>query len=143
MTNEEDERKQKQAMDMLSRLKATEQQLNEQSKQENELVRTLNELTNAKTALEAIKNRKQGQKVLLPLSAGVYAYAEITNIDKVMIASGAGVMMDKTIPDTIDLFSDRINEVTEAIKQIRLTLSAMEQNYKNTADQLRSIQLTK
>jgi prefoldin alpha subunit len=79
------------------------------------------------TGLEAMSRQSPGQKLLAPLSNGIFIEADIKNTAEVIVNVGADVCVKKPISDTMKLLSGRqagvrqhIEEVKSVIEQLRL-----------------------
>ncbi len=77
-------------------------------------------------ALEDMSKTKPGQKMLVPLSNGIFVESSIQNTAEVIVNVGSDVCVKKPISETIKLLRKRgadvqknIAEIEEAIEQLR------------------------
>ncbi|MGV8168746.1 MAG: prefoldin subunit alpha [Candidatus Nanoarchaeia archaeon] len=65
------------------------------------------------------------EKMLAPIANGIFVEAKITNVKSVKVNIGKGVMVDKTIPETIALIEKQEQEVHLTRQQILAKLEEM------------------
>jgi len=80
----------------------------------------------AKSTLDAIKEQNEGNEILVPIGADTYITCSIQNTKNSQINIGAGVSMEKSIPDSITLIEERIEKIHETNKK----LNEVANNYK-------------
>ena len=84
------------------------QQLEKQSAAlENHLL----ELMVTKQSLHDMENVKPGTEILVPLSAGIYARADIRESDKLIVNVGSNIALSKNLDSTKKIIEDQIGEV--------------------------------
>lgn len=74
----------------------------------------LAELSGVKDGLEELKEVKTGTDVYVPVSGGVFMRATVKEPEKLLVNVGANTAVTKTVPDTIKLIQDQINEIGTA-----------------------------
>ena len=72
---------------------------------------SLTDLTYANMTLDGIQTEKENAELLVPIGGGSYVKAKLANSDKVIIAMGAGVSMEKTLPEAKTLIKERLEEL--------------------------------
>jgi prefoldin alpha subunit len=85
----------------------------------------LSETTTAIQTLEGAKGQPEGTEVLTPIGSGSFVKSKVTDPNKIMIGVGAGVIVEKSIDDSIkdlrlrssDLERARVS-VTQQLGQI-------------------------
>jgi prefoldin alpha subunit len=65
-----------------------------------------------KDALENFSKLKEGDETLMPLSNGIFARASLKDNKRLLVNVGNGVVVEKTIPDTIALMDEQLKELT-------------------------------
>ncbi len=63
-------------------------------------------------ALEEFSKVKTPANALIPLVSGVFVDGEIKNLEKVKVNVGAGVVVEKSLPEAIDLLNKQILDLT-------------------------------
>ncbi|MCD6464734.1 prefoldin subunit alpha [Candidatus Woesearchaeota archaeon] len=64
------------------------------------------------SALEEFSKVKTPANALIPLVSGVFVDGEIKNLEKVKVNVGAGVVVEKSLPEAIDLLNKQILDLT-------------------------------
>ena len=87
------------------------QQLNEMNKQLQLIDERLVELQLIDSYLEDLKKTKMGSEVLVPISPGIYAKAELKNNTELVVNVGSGVAVKKSVDDSKVLLSQQKVEI--------------------------------
>ena len=95
-----------------------EQQVKSTQEQLEKFEQQLQELDGVKTALTDIKNSKEGTETLVPLSSGIFIFANLANTKKCKVNVGAGVCVEKSIEDTKALLEKQQNEIEKYREQV-------------------------
>lgn len=75
-----------------------------------------------KIALNALKNTKKGEELIIPLGEGLFIKANMGKIDDVLLGVGSNIVIGKSILNAINYVNERIDEANKLIK--RLTSNA-------------------
>jgi len=119
MKQEEDESKSKYIeLQMLNQqIKQGQQQLQQLEMQIMELKRVMEDLND-------IKNTKKGTEIFTPVTAGIFAKAQMGDTDELLVNVGANVAVKKTIEGSKDLINKQVMEIAklrdQMLSQIRL-----------------------
>ena len=81
-------------------LQMIEQQMKQIQKQAQLVDSQMNELAVAHQALDDIKKTKPGTKILVPISNGIFAKAEIKDNEDLIVNVGANVIVNKDFEST-------------------------------------------
>ncbi|PIO06712.1 prefoldin subunit alpha [Candidatus Woesearchaeota archaeon CG08_land_8_20_14_0_20_43_7] len=87
------------------------QQLQQLQKQMQAVDSQLNELTFNIQSLTEFKNLKVGSEILVPVSNGIFAKAELKDTEKLLTNIGADTVVQKTVDETIDMLKIQIIEI--------------------------------
>ncbi len=68
---------------------------------------SLGECESAIKTLEELENKKAGEELLVPIGAGVYMHATITQVDDVLMELGASISAEKNITEAKDALVKR------------------------------------
>lgn len=102
----------------ISALDLSKAQLENLSRQQ-ELIRgSLEEHMRAKETAEAFSKAKTGEEVLVPAGAGVFLHAKIGDSKSGIANIGAGVMMEKELPEIVKMLDSRIEELRHATQEL-------------------------
>lgn len=72
----------------------------------------------AKTALDAYKNAKPGQELIIPVGEGVFVKAAVSKSDKAMFSVGSNVVVTKNISESLTYVDERIDEADKLIETL-------------------------
>ena len=128
MTEKEKEEKLQKLYVEFQILNQTIQQLEKQSTAINN---QLMELMVTNQSLEDIKKTKEGTEILVPLSGGIYAKAELKDSKNFIVNVGANITLVKDVDSTKKLIEDQINEIKKL--QENLVNQLQEQTTKATS----------
>ena len=75
--------------------------------------------------LHEIKNVKAGEEILVPVANGIFIKAKIENTSNLKVNIGSGVVVDKTLDETIDMLKEQIKNIEKYKDEIFLQLQQM------------------
>jgi len=84
------------------------------------IVEQKNQLQVAKEALEELTKTKKDSKILAPITQGIYIETKISNVEEVIVHSGAGVASKKNIKNTFESINEELKKLREYEKNIIL-----------------------
>jgi len=90
-----------------------EQQIRQLENQSAAINSQLIELMATHQGLEDIKKTKEGSKILVPLSSGIYAKAELKDNKNLIVNVGSNVASVKDVDSTKKLIEDQIDEINK------------------------------
>ena len=85
----------------------------------------VNELDAINEALEEFKSVETGTEILVPVTGGVFAKAELKDNKKLTVNVGAGTSVEKTIPETLKLVSQQSEELSKTREELLTNLQEM------------------
>ncbi len=71
----------------------------------------LTDLSYAKATLESIEQEKENAEMYVPVGGSTYVNVKLANANKVIIGLGAGVSVEKTLPDAKATILQRMEEL--------------------------------
>lgn len=74
----------------------------------------ITDLTYATVSLEGLEKEKADTELLVPIGGSSYVKAKLENTDKLIVGIGAGVSVEKTLPETKDIIKRRLEELEKA-----------------------------
>ena len=80
-------------------------------KQNTVLENQLMELMTTNQGLEDMKKVKSGTEILVPLSSGIYAKAELKESDNFIVNVGSNIALSKNLDSTKKVIENQINEI--------------------------------
>lgn len=86
---------------------------------------------NAKLSKPSLEKEREINNAFIPLGAGIFASGKITDSKEVLVMTGAGIAVKKSIDDAIVFLDDKIEILTAAFKELdsegkRISKSAQE-----------------
>jgi prefoldin alpha subunit len=89
----------------------------------------ITDLTYANMTLDGIEKEKEGAEVLVPIGGSSYIKVKLANIDKVVVGMGAGVSIEKTLPEAKTVVKERLNELEK-------TMASAQQQFSQIAERI-------
>lgn len=90
----------------------------------------LSELNSSKVILNKFSDLKVGDELRVPLASGVYIKAKLTDIDKLLVNVGAGVSVEKTPVQVIEILDGQVIELMsyreKLVEQMKLLITRVE-----------------
>jgi len=71
----------------------------------------LREFSLASTTIQGLGELKVDDEILVPIGAGSYVKAKLSDTEKVLVNIGAGVTAEKTVKEALTLFENQMNEL--------------------------------
>lgn len=78
----------------------------------------ITDLTYAGMALEGLKQENEGSELFVPIGGNSYIRAKLQGSDKVVVGMGAGVAVEKTLPEAEEIIKKRV----ENMQKTRMSL---------------------
>ncbi len=79
---------------------------------------TMKEHTQAKETMEGYKNLKKGKETLIPIGAGSFLFAKVSDPTRAMVGMGAEMVAETAINEAIKKMDERIAEIEDAMKKV-------------------------
>jgi len=89
----------------------------------NMMAAAITDLTYANMALDGIKTEKEKAELLVPIGGNSFIKVKLANSDKVIVGMGAGVSIEKTIPEAKTIVNDRLTELQKTMNSAQQQLS--------------------
>jgi prefoldin alpha subunit len=89
----------------------------------------LTDLKYANMTLDGIKNEKNKAELLVPIGGSSYITVKLANVDKVIVGMGAGVSIEKTLPEAKTIVSERLGELQK-------TMNSAQQQFAQIVDRI-------
>jgi prefoldin alpha subunit len=72
------------------------------------------DLTYASMTLEGLEKQKENAELLIPVGGNSYIKARLETPDKVTVGIGAGVSVEKTLPEAKEIIRKRLEEMEKS-----------------------------
>lgn len=89
----------------------------------------ITDLTYANMSLEGIEQEKEDAELLVPIGGSSYVKMKLANPDKVVVGIGAGVSVEKTLPEAKAIVKERLDELEK-------TIASAQQQFAQVADRI-------
>jgi prefoldin alpha subunit len=96
----------------------------------------LEETAIAMNTLEGVKGCPKGTEVLVPVGAGSFLRAELTDVEKAITGMGAGVCIEKSIESSTTDLKERQAELEKLSGSLRQQLEQLLTSIENTKNNL-------
>jgi prefoldin alpha subunit len=81
------------------------------------------DLSYANMALENLEKEKENAELLVPIGGSSYIKAKLTSHDKIIVGMGAGVSIEKTLPEAKVLIRERLEELEKSMRSAQQQFS--------------------
>jgi prefoldin alpha subunit len=89
----------------------------------------ITDLTYANITLEGIEKEKENSELFVPIGSNSYIKARLKNPDKIIVGMGAGVSIEKTLPEAKEIIKKRIENLDK-------TRTSLQQQLAQVADRI-------
>ena len=89
----------------------------------------MTDLAYASMTLEGIEQEKEDAELLVPIGGSSYVKVKLSNPDKVVVGMGAGVSVEKTLPEAKEIVKERLDELEK-------TMVSAQQQFAQVADRI-------
>ena len=89
----------------------------------------MTDLTYANMTLDGIEQEKENAELLVPIGGSSYVKVKLANPDKVVVGMGAGVSIEKTLPEAKAIVKERLGELEK-------TMASVQQQFAQVADRI-------
>jgi prefoldin alpha subunit len=76
----------------------------------------MTDLTYANMTLEGIEKEKENAELLVPIGGSAYMKVKLASPDKVVVGMGAGVSIEKTLPEAKAIVKERLEELEKTMQ---------------------------
>jgi len=91
----------------------------------------MTDLTYANMTLDGIEKEKENAELLVPIGGSAYVKVKLADSNKVIVGLGAGVSVEKTLPEAKITLKERLDELEK-------TMSAAQNQFTQVADRINS-----
>jgi prefoldin alpha subunit len=74
----------------------------------------MTDLSYANMTLEGVEKEKENSEILVPIGGSSYVKMRLANSDKVVVGIGAGVSVEKTVPEAKTMLKERLDELEKS-----------------------------
>ncbi|MGD9779154.1 prefoldin subunit alpha [Methanomethylovorans sp.] len=92
------------------------------------------------TTIEELEKEKAGAQTMVPIGSGSFVYAKLDMIDKVVVNVGAGISIEKSVPEAKEILQRRKNELDKILEKMNTTLGQLAQGMQAIEAQVAALQ---
>jgi prefoldin alpha subunit len=102
----------------------------------------LTDLTYANMTLEGIEKEKENAELLVPIGGSSYVEVKLATPDKVVVGMGAGVSIEKTLPEAKAIVKERLEELEKTMRSAQQQFAQVAQRINTGRSRLESLLAT-
>ena len=99
----------------------------------------MSDLTYANMTLEGMEQEKENSELLVPIGGSVYIKVKLANTDKVVVGMGAGVSVEKTVPEAKTIVKERLGELEKTMRSAQQQFAQVGQRINAGRNRLESL----
>ena len=99
----------------------------------------ITDLTYANMTLEGIEKEKDDAELLVPIGSSSYIKVKLANADKVVVGMGAGVSVEKTLPEAKAIVKERLDELQKTMNSAQQQFAQVVQRINAGRSQLQNL----
>ena len=102
----------------------------------------ITDLTYANMTLDGIEKEKADAELLVPIGGGSYIKVKLAETDKVVVGMGAGVSIEKTLPEAKEIVKERLGELEKTMTSAQQQFAQVVQRINVGRNRLESLLAT-
>lgn len=95
--------------------------------------------TYATATLEGLEKEKENAELLVPIGASSYAKARLADSSKLIVGIGAGVSVEKTLPEARDIVRRRMEDLEKAKASLQQQFNQVAERIEEGREKLESL----
>ena len=99
----------------------------------------IRDLTYANMTLESIEKEKNNTELLVPIGGSSYVKAKLANKEEVIVGMGAGVSVEKTLPEAKQIVKERLEELEKTMNSAQQQFAQVAQRINTGRNQLQNL----
>ncbi len=99
----------------------------------------ITDLTYANMTLEGIEKEKANAELLVPIGSSSYIKTKLANADTVIVGMGAGVSVEKTLPEAKAIVKERLEELKKTMTSAQQQFAQVAQRINSGRNQLQNL----
>lgn len=99
----------------------------------------IRDLTYANMTLVSIEKEKNNAELLVPIGGSSYVKAKLANKEKVIVGMGAGVSVEKTLPEAKQIVKERLEELEKTMNSAQQQFAQVAQRISTGRNQLQNL----
>ena len=103
------------------------------------LTAALTDLTYANMTLEGLEKEKENSEMMVPIGGGSYINVKLASAEKVVVGMGAGVSIEKTLPEARSIVKERIEELQKTQLSAQQQLNQISERISQDRNRMESL----
>lgn len=99
----------------------------------------MTDLAYANIALESIEKEKENAELLVPIGGSSYIEVKLASSDKVIVGMGAGVSIEKTLPEAKVIVKERLEELEKTMRSAQQQFGQVAQRINASRSRVESL----
>jgi prefoldin alpha subunit len=99
----------------------------------------ITDLSYANLTLENMENEKENAELLVPIGGSSYIKVKLASSDTVIVGMGAGVSVEKTLPEAKAIVKERLDELERTMNSAQQQFAQVAQRINAGRSQLQSL----
>jgi prefoldin alpha subunit len=99
----------------------------------------IRDLTYANMTLEGMEKEKDNAELLVPIGGSSYIKVKLASSDTVIVGMGAGVSVEKTLPEAKEVVKERLDELEKAMNSAQQQFAQVAQRINSGRAQLQNL----
>ncbi len=99
----------------------------------------IRDLTYANMTLEGMEKEKDNAELLVPIGGSSYIKVKLASSDTVIVGMGAGVSVEKTLPEAKQIVKERLDELEKTMNSAQQQFAQVAQRINSGRAQLQSL----
>lgn len=120
-------------------LQSTHQTLQQMQEHIQVLEKQQAELMYVEHSLGELDNVKNGSEILVQLSSGIFAKAEVKSIEPVFVNVGAGIVVEKTLAATKEIMLAQIAELQRVHQDLHMKFSNLLSDFQKMQEDMKEL----
>jgi len=102
----------------------------------------MTDLTYANMTLDDLEKEKENAELLVPIGGSSYIKVKLANTDKVVVGVGAGVSIEKTLPEAKEIVKERLGDLEKTMASAQQQFAQVAQRINAGRNRLESLLAT-
>ena len=99
----------------------------------------ITDLTYANMTLEGMEKEKDNAELLVPIGGSSYIKVKLACTDKVIVGMGAGVSIEKTLPEAKAIVKERLDELEKTMNSAQQQFAQVAQRINASRSQIQNL----
>ena len=99
----------------------------------------ITDLTYANMTLDGVEQEKKNSELLVPIGGSSYVRVKLVDADKVVVGLGAGVSVEKPLPEAKTMLKERLDELEKSMQAAQQQFTQIAERINSDRNRLESL----